>query len=87
VDVWSEKCLPPGTVHFRFRSAYSVAKRLEIDSAPAMVGFEFKNGRAHPVYNGIVVCAEFKDILLEVFLFPMNKLYCCGLADELKFDL
>ncbi|XP_039690215.1 DNA repair protein RAD4 isoform X2 [Medicago truncatula] len=67
VDVWSEKCLPPGTVHLRFRSAYSVAKRLEIDSAPAMVGFEFKNGRAHPVYNGIVVCAEFKDILLEAF--------------------
>ncbi|MCI05943.1 DNA repair protein complementing XP-C cells, partial [Trifolium medium] len=36
VDVWSEKCLPPGTVHLRFPRAYEVAKRLEIDSAPAM---------------------------------------------------
>ncbi|CAL0307656.1 unnamed protein product [Lupinus luteus] len=67
VDVWSEKCLPPGTVHLRFPRAFSVAKRLEIDYAPAMVGFEFKNGRSHPVYDGIVVCAEFKDVLLEAY--------------------
>ncbi|XP_020239639.1 DNA repair protein RAD4 isoform X3 [Cajanus cajan] len=65
VDVWSEKCLPPGTVHLRFPKAFSVAKRLEIDYAPAMVGFEFKNGRSYPVFDGIVVCTEFKDVLLE----------------------
>lgn len=56
-------------MHLRFPRAYSVAKRLEIDYAPAMVGFEFKNGRSYPVYDGIVVCAEFKDVLLEVSLF------------------
>ncbi|KAL2317281.1 hypothetical protein Fmac_031157 [Flemingia macrophylla] len=67
VDVWSEKCLPPGTVHLRFPKAFSVAKRLEIDYAPAMVGFEFKNGRSYPVFDGIVVCAEFKDALLEAY--------------------
>ncbi|KAK7385674.1 hypothetical protein VNO78_31458 [Psophocarpus tetragonolobus] len=67
VDVWSEKCLPPGTVHLRFPKAFSIAKRLEIDYAPAMVGFEFKNGRSYPVFDGIVVCAEFKDVLLEAY--------------------
>ncbi|XP_020963015.1 DNA repair protein RAD4 isoform X1 [Arachis ipaensis] len=67
VDVWSEKCLPPGTVHLRFPRAFSIAKKLEIDYAPAMVGFEFKNGRSYPVFDGIVVCAEFKDVLLEAF--------------------
>ncbi|XP_061349363.1 DNA repair protein RAD4 isoform X2 [Gastrolobium bilobum] len=67
VEVWSEKCLPPGTVHLRFPRAFSVAKRLEIDYAPAMVGFEFKNGRSHPVFDGIVVCAEFKDALLQAY--------------------
>jgi xeroderma pigmentosum group C-complementing protein len=46
---------------------------LEIDSAPAMVGFEFKNGRSYPVHQGIVVCAEFKDVLLEVYYFPNEK--------------
>ncbi|KAK7321488.1 hypothetical protein VNO77_32191 [Canavalia gladiata] len=67
VDVWSEKCLPPGTVHLRFPKAFSVARRLEIDYAPAMVGFEYKNGRSYPVFDGIVVCAEFKDVLLEAY--------------------
>ncbi|XP_054804096.1 DNA repair protein RAD4 isoform X2 [Prosopis cineraria] len=67
VEVWSEKCLPPGTVHLRFPKAFAVAKRLEIDYASAMVGFEFKNGRSHPVFDGIVVCAEFKDVLLEAY--------------------
>ncbi|KAJ4826704.1 hypothetical protein Tsubulata_023393 [Turnera subulata] len=66
VDVWSEKCLPPGTVHLRLPRVFYVAKRLEIDYAPAMVGFEFRNGRSVPVYDGIVVCAEFKDAILEV---------------------
>lgn len=56
-------------MHLTFPRAFSVAKRLEIDYAPAMVGFEFRNGRSHPVFDGIVVCAEFKDVLLEVFFF------------------
>lgn len=45
---------------------FSVAKRLEIDYAPAMVDFEFKNGQSYPIFDGIVVCAEFKDAILEV---------------------
>ncbi|KAL5810062.1 hypothetical protein ACOSQ3_026758 [Xanthoceras sorbifolium] len=67
VDVWSEKCLPPGTVHIRLPRVFFVAKRLEIDYAPAMVGFEFRNGRSTPVFDGIVVCTEFKDIILEAY--------------------
>lgn len=66
MDVWSEKCLPPGTVHLRLPRVAFVAKRLEIDFAPAMVGFEFRNGRSFPVFEGIVVCTEFKDAILEV---------------------
>ena len=45
-----------------------VAKRLGIDFAPAMVGFEFRNGRSVPVYEGLVVCSEFRDAVLEVML-------------------
>ncbi|KAK9271667.1 hypothetical protein L1049_002030 [Liquidambar formosana] len=67
VEVWSEKCLPPGTVHLRLPGAGPVAKRLEIDFAPAMVGFDFRNGRSFPVFDGIVVCAEFKDAVLEAY--------------------
>ncbi|GFY90759.1 DNA repair protein Rad4 family [Actinidia rufa] len=67
VDVWSEKCLPPGTVHLRLPRVAYVAKRLEIDFAPAMVGFEFRNGRSIPVFEGIVVCVEFKDAIVEAY--------------------
>lgn len=67
VEVWSEKCLPPGTVHLRLPRVFYVAKRLEIDYAPAMVGFEFKNGQSYPVFDGIVVCAEFRDAIVEAY--------------------
>nr|CAD1826547.1 unnamed protein product [Ananas comosus var. bracteatus] len=67
VEVWSEKCLPPGTVHLRLPRLVPVVKRLEIDYAPAMVGFEFRNGRSFPMFEGIVVCREFKDAILEVY--------------------
>ncbi|GMH05162.1 hypothetical protein Nepgr_007002 [Nepenthes gracilis] len=67
VDVWSEKCLPPGTVHLKLPRLVPVAKRLDIDFAPAMVGFDFQNGRSIPVYEGIVVCSEFKDAILEAY--------------------
>ncbi|KAI4320284.1 hypothetical protein MLD38_033780 [Melastoma candidum] len=67
VEVWSEKCIPHGTVHLRLPRAHTLAKRLEIDYAPAMVGFDFRNGRAMPVFDGIVVCSEFKEIILDAY--------------------
>ncbi|KAJ0981270.1 hypothetical protein J5N97_009525 [Dioscorea zingiberensis] len=67
VDVWSEKCLPPGTVHLKFPRLVPVVRRLEIDFAPAMVGFEFRNGRSFPIFEGIVVCSEFKDAILAAY--------------------
>lgn len=60
-----------------------MAKRLEIDSAPAMVGFEFRNGRSTPVFDGIVVCAEFKDTILEVKYIWTSCLSACFLV---KFE-
>lgn len=66
VDVWSDKCLPPGTVHLRLPRLFQVAKRLGMDYAPAMVGFDYRSGRCLPVFDGIVVCTEFKSAILEV---------------------
>ncbi|KAJ1268490.1 hypothetical protein BS78_07G139700 [Paspalum vaginatum] len=67
VDVWSDKCLPPGTVHLRLPRLFQVAKRLGIDYAPAMVGFDYRSGRCLPVFDGIVVCTEFKSAILEAY--------------------
>ena len=39
---------------------------MQIDYAPALVGFEYKaGGKTLPVFNGIVVCEEFKNELLK----------------------
>lgn len=74
MDVWSEKCLPPGTVHLRLPRVAFVARRLGIDYASAMVGFEYRNGKSVPSFEGIVVCSEFKDAVLAVSVpYPL----CC----------
>lgn len=66
MDVWSEKCLPPGTVHLRFPRLVPVCQRLGVDFAPAMVGFEIRRGHSVPVFEGLVVCEEFKDAVMAV---------------------
>lgn len=46
-----------------------VAKKLNIDCAPAMTGFEYSGGGySHPVYDGFVVCKEFEEIITEAWL-------------------
>jgi xeroderma pigmentosum group C-complementing protein len=32
-----------------------------------MIGFEFHCGACHPVFDGIIVCEEFKDQLLKAW--------------------
>ncbi|CAI5498499.1 unnamed protein product [Closterium sp. Naga37s-1] len=66
VEVWSEKCLPPGTVHLRLPRLVTVVQRLGFDFAPAVVGFEWKGGKATPKYEGLVVCAEHADTIVDV---------------------
>lgn len=44
-----------------------VAKKLKIDCAPAVVGFDYHSGSCHPTFDGFVVCEEFKDVLLEAW--------------------
>lgn len=44
-----------------------IAKKLNIDCAPATVGFDFHAGGSHPVYDGFVVCIEYKDTLIDAW--------------------
>lgn len=45
-----------------------VAKKLNIDCAPALTGFDCNGGYVHPVYEGFVVCEEFEKVLTEAWL-------------------
>ena len=67
VELWSRAHLPRGCVHFPKRQyplMVAVLRVLKMNSAPAMVGFERKQGRTHPVHDGIIVCEEHAPALL-----------------------
>lgn len=65
VEMWSEGHLPLGTRWLRQPHLLAVAKKLGIDAAPAMVGFDFRDGRSVPRFDGVIVCDEMADALRE----------------------
>lgn len=44
-----------------------ICKKLGIDCAQAVTGFDFHGGSSHPVYDGFVVCEEYKDIVVDAW--------------------
>ncbi|XP_044729023.1 DNA repair protein complementing XP-C cells homolog [Chrysoperla carnea] len=67
VELFKMCMLPIGTVHLQLPGLNKVAKKLKIDCAPAVVGFDYHSGSCHPTFDGFVVCEEFKDVLLEAW--------------------
>ena len=52
------KALPRGTVHLDVPRVFQACKRLGVDYAPALVGFEPGRGGMLPKIAGVVVCEE-----------------------------
>ncbi|GBO98853.1 DNA repair protein complementing XP-C cells homolog [Eumeta japonica] len=67
VELFKDCMLPVGTVHMKLPGLNKVARKLNIDCAPAMIGFDFNGGWTHPVYDGFVVCKEFEEILTDAW--------------------
>ncbi|XP_026822414.1 DNA repair protein complementing XP-C cells [Rhopalosiphum maidis] len=67
VDLFKPCMLPKGTVHLQLPGLLRIAKKLNIDCAPAVVGFDFHAGGSHPVNDGFVVCQEYKDTLIDAW--------------------
>jgi len=65
VELWTEAHLPAGTTRLRVPQVAQAARQLGLDCAPAMVGFEIKDGRPVPKFDGVVVCSEHAEILTE----------------------
>lgn len=40
-------------------------KKLNIDCAQAVVGFDFHSGSSHPTFDGFVICEEFSEIVVD----------------------
>ncbi|KAK8080535.1 hypothetical protein PG997_008353 [Apiospora hydei] len=65
IDMFAEHMCPEGAVHVPYRGTVKVCKRLGIDFAEAVVGFEFGHRMAVPVIHGVVVAEEHEERVLE----------------------
>lgn len=45
-----------------------VCRKLGVDYACAMVGFEIRGGRSVPVFDGVVICEEHQKTVLDAYL-------------------
>uniref|UniRef100_T1JE06 Rad4 beta-hairpin domain-containing protein n=1 Tax=Strigamia maritima TaxID=126957 RepID=T1JE06_STRMM len=72
VDMFKECMLPVGTVHLRVPRLLKVANKLGIDCAAAMTGWDFLKSGNRPIYDGWIVCEEFKDVLMEAWRHQMK---------------
>eukprot|EP00106_Octopus_bimaculoides_P009917 XP_014777359.1 PREDICTED: DNA repair protein complementing XP-C cells homolog [Octopus bimaculoides] len=64
VELYKPSMLPGGTVHLTEPGLNRVARKLGVDCAAAMVGWDFHGGSSHPVFDGWVVCVEHKEKVL-----------------------
>ncbi|XP_036434994.1 DNA repair protein complementing XP-C cells isoform X2 [Colossoma macropomum] len=55
--------LPVGCVHLRLPNLHRVARKLNLDCAAAVTGFDYHGGYAHAVTDGYIVCEEHQEIL------------------------
>ncbi|GFW30912.1 DNA repair protein complementing XP-C cells homolog [Trichonephila clavipes] len=67
VELFKPCMLPKGTVHLQLPGLNRVAKKLGIDCSSAVVGFDISKGSVHPVFDGFVVCKEFKETILAAW--------------------
>ncbi|XP_059178790.1 DNA repair protein complementing XP-C cells homolog [Physella acuta] len=68
VELFKPWMLPSGTVQLRGQGLQRVAKKLGIDIAPAMIGWDYHRGMPHAMMDGWVVCEEFADTLMTAWL-------------------
>lgn len=67
IDCFVPSMVPQGAVHVPLRGTVRICKKLEIDFAEAVTGFEFGNKMAVPVITGVVVAKEHEKALVEAW--------------------
>nr|KAJ3422857.1 hypothetical protein HK105_005941 [Polyrhizophydium stewartii] len=67
IEILHPRMIPSGAVHIPVKGVASVARKLGVDFAQALTGFQFAGGRPTPVIDGIVVLKENEEMILEAF--------------------
>eukprot|EP00177_Eucheuma_denticulatum_P006656 GFKZ01012115.1.p1 GENE.GFKZ01012115.1~~GFKZ01012115.1.p1 ORF type:complete len:787 (-),score=145.49 GFKZ01012115.1:1275-3635(-) len=65
VDLWTPEHLPKGTAHVNLPHAKVAARKLGVEFAAAMTGFEVRGGRSIPKIEGIVVAKENENVIRD----------------------
>lgn len=65
VELFKPEMLPFGTRHLQLPNLNRVCKKLGVDCAQAVIGFDFHGGSSHPTFDGFVVCEEFADEVIK----------------------
>ncbi|EPY49965.1 DNA repair protein Rhp42 [Schizosaccharomyces cryophilus OY26] len=84
IDCFVKSMIPQGAVHLPFRGIAKIAKKLNVDYAEAVTGFEFRKHRAIPITTGIVVPEEFAPQVLDEFRVYQRELVEKQLVKERK---
>ena len=67
VDLWTPAHLPVGCAHLPYPRIAAIARKLGVDYAEAMVGFEVRGGRSIPKFEGIVVTERNAEWVLDAY--------------------
>ncbi|KAL6232960.1 hypothetical protein BDW75DRAFT_232385 [Aspergillus navahoensis] len=67
IDCFVPRMVPEGAVHIPFPGTGRICKKLGIDYADAVTGFEFGSQMAVPVIEGVVVAVENKDLVEDAW--------------------
>jgi len=49
IYIYQQTMIPEGCSHLTLPGIYSIARRLELEAVPAVVGWEFSGGTNHPL--------------------------------------
>ena len=55
-------------MHLQMPRLGPICKKLGVDYAPAMTGFDIRAGRSVPSIEGVVVCKEDEATVLQAYL-------------------
>ena len=65
IDCFVPTMVPKGAVHVPLRKTVTICKKLGIDYAEAVTGFEFGNKMAVPVIEGVVVAEHHEHLVID----------------------
>ncbi|CAL4161170.1 unnamed protein product, partial [Meganyctiphanes norvegica] len=67
VELYKQCMMPRGCIQLFIPGLNRLCRKIDIDCAPAMTGFEYHKGGMHPIYEGFIICEEYKDIVLDAW--------------------